>query len=689
MKNRLLLKMLRPLAVALLLCLTVTLRAEPWTPFHDAYASIPDKETVFRPGGAWFPYPAYSDRAAWEELTRPFRGQILRRAEKYLDYTWEEQRASSYLKYEKTGDRKLAFPEENNRMALIALTLGELAEGKGRFLLQLADGLWFLSRQPSWAHLEHTKYQTSHRDLPTDDEQVISLHSANTGACIAVAWHFFHEALDRLDPSISRAVVRSVDRQILTPFLDTAKDSTSHSIWTGFVHPKGRRLNNWNPYCNHHVLTAFLLMERDPQRLLQAMERSTRSVDIYLSDLIPDGACEEGPGYWDMSFGKVYDYARTLYDASGGRIDLFSDPRIRRMGEFKSKTYLADGWVMCFGDGLPRDAGGAGLLYRFGSDTGSRELVDFSLYLLRDRAHGRFSTPLLNFGQLDGTYRQLETMRYQKALQSDGAKRVEEAGSWQAACYRLRADVQGEWYPDSEYAILRKGSAVLAVKGGSNGESHNHNDVGSGILLLGGMPVLVDPGVGTYVKETFGPKRYTIWTMQSDWHNLPRIGGVSQHAGMEYHAKNTRCDLKSGSFSTDIAGAYPEEAACRSWVRSYSIESDRSVTVSDRFVLDSRRDPDDIHFIVRGEVALPGEQLDGKVAGKGEALIRVRDFNGGRTGLVRVRYSRGLTLQKEIRKIEDTRISKGLGPELTRLCFRSAPDAPLKGSYFFTFLLER
>ena len=47
-------------------------------------------------------------------------------------------------------------------------------------------------------------------------------------------------------------------------------------------------------------------------------------------------------------------------------------------------------------------------------------------------------------------------------------------------------------------------------------------------LLDKPKPVILDPGVGTYVKETFGSKRYTLWNNQSDWHNLPLINGCSQ-----------------------------------------------------------------------------------------------------------------------------------------------------------------
>src|SRR5207237_4974079 len=34
-------------------------------------------------------------------------------------------------------------------------------------------------------------------------------------------------------------------------------------------------------------------------------------------------------------------------------------------------------------------------------------------------------------------------------------------------------------------------------------------------VALDGEPVLIDAGVGTYTRQTFSPRRYEIWTMQS------------------------------------------------------------------------------------------------------------------------------------------------------------------------------
>lgn len=651
--------------------------------FEQAFDSVKDQKAVFKPGGEWFPYPAYTDRESWDRMTEPFKAQIFKAADKYLNFDWELFKPSDYLKYEKTGDRKLALPEEHNRQAIIALTLGELADGTGKYLGKLVDGLWFMCQQYSWAHYQHTGYQASHRTLPSSEEYVISLHGANSAACIAVAYHFFHKEFDRLDPSISKAIEMAMETQVFTPFFNEAQDAGSHKIWTGFVKDNGKKLNNWTPYCDHHVLTCFLLMEKDQDRLLKALRRSVRIMDFYMSDQKSDGACDEGPGYWNMSFGKVYDYARTLYDASSGQADVFGTELIRRMGEYKSKTYFDGGWTLSFGDCTPRAAGSPDLLYRYGKDLGSRELTEFALYLLRDTKKKTFKTPSLNFGQLDGTYRQLETIRYQEDLDKTAEKYLS-GGDFYSVISWLRADVKSEFYPETGYAVLRKDKWNLGVKGGHNGESHNHNDVGSGILIWDTMPVILDPGVGTYVKDTFSARRYTIWTMQSQWHACPSINGVMQHNGSEFTAENTACNLKKGVFTTEIARAYEKKAACESWKRTWSLGSVECV-LKDEFKLSERKSADVENFPIRGEVALPGETVGTMKAGAKEVIIHIDTFEKGRDGYISVRFSGNLTPGKEVIPIKDKKLLRNLGDHFTRLYFKSDDNAPLSGTYTIKF----
>ena len=72
------------------------------------------------------------------------------------------------------------------------------------------------------------------------------------------------------------------------------------------------------------------------------------------------------------------------------------------------------------------------------------------------------------------------------------------------------------WFSDSKVAIFRENEDTskglyLAVKGGHNGESHNHLDVGCIVVYHDGAPVIIDPGVGSYNNGFFGTARYGRW----------------------------------------------------------------------------------------------------------------------------------------------------------------------------------
>jgi hypothetical protein len=75
--------------------------------------------------------------------------------------------------------------------------------------------------------------------------------------------------------------------------------------------------------------------------------------------------------------------------------------------------------------------------------------------------------------------------------------------------------------------------------------------------------------------------------MQSGFHNIPVINGVEQKDGANYKAKNStfRADGKSATFSTEIAGAYPENARVKSWVRSYTLNRSKNFVISDKYEL--------------------------------------------------------------------------------------------------------
>lgn len=152
--------------------------------------------------------------------------------------------------------------------------------------------------------------------------------------------------------------------------------------------------------------------------------------------------------------------------------------------------------------------------------------------------------------------------------------------------------VKDFYFPDWDVVIAREETNAkgfyFTAKGGDNNEHHNHNDVGSFMLYYDGKPVFMDVGVGTYTRQTFSPERYSIWTMQSNYHNLPLINGVAQKAGGEFKATGSNYHLKNNQvcFQTDIAAAYPKEAAVKSWERSFEFRREDGLIITEHFQLE-------------------------------------------------------------------------------------------------------
>ena len=212
----------------------------------------------------------------------------------------------------------------------------------------------------------------------------------------------------------------------------------------------------------------------------------------------------------------------------------------------------------------------------------------------------------------------------------------------------------------------------LAAKGGHNNESHNHNDVGSFILAIDNLPVMIDVGVGTYTRKTFSRERYSIWTMQSNYHNLPIINGQPEVFGASYKAGKVSVDKKQCLFTADIAQAYPAGAAIDAWLRSYQLKNN-SLIVTDDFTLKEKKAANQLNFMTWGEV---------DTSKKGRIRIRVN-------GVSAVLNYDDATFTPAIEKIDltDPRLSKVWGDAVYRITL-TAKEQTLKGTYRCTISRE-
>jgi hypothetical protein len=595
------------------------------------------------PKSSWIKYPAYHDRAAWTAFTGPLQQKLVAAGEKYLNYEWKVVKASEYMEYERSGSRvAMENPFGANNTALSRLVFAELAEGKGRFMDQIINGVWHDCEMTSWALSAHLGVQKSKRSLPDDTEQIIDLTSGDLGSFLSWTWYFFHDTWDKINPVISARLYRNIRSRILEPYM-----SRNDFWWQALQGKPGRLVNNWNPWCNFNVLACFLLLEENKDTLAAAVYKTMTSVDQFINYVKEDGACEEGPSYWGHAAGKLYDYLQLLNNATGGKISIFNHPMIKSMGEYISRSYVGDGWVVNFADASAKGGGEPGLIYRYGKATGSREMQQFAAYLIAQRSGYELNADRDFFRTIENIASYESVLKEQPALTT--------------APYT--------WYPQTQVCYIKnKQGFFFAAKGGHNNESHNHNDVGSFALYADRIPVFIDAGVGTYTRQTFSAERYSIWTMQSNFHNLPLINGVPQSYGASYQAKDVRFDAGKNTFHLDISGAYPAAASVHTWVRTYTLSDENGLTFSDEFQLSATKEPNQLYFLTW---ARPDISHEGKI---------LLEKNGQH---IEMKYdAAAFTASVEVIPQTDTRLSNVWGSEIYRLQL-TARQKTLSGKYTF------
>lgn len=591
----------------------------------------------------WVPYPHYSNRAAWDSIYGKNKAAIILRGERQLNYQWKYIPFTNYLEYEKSGNRNIMQnPNSENNNALADLVIAELAEGKGRFMPQIINGVFYNCERSSWVLSAHLPAQQSKRATPDFREQVIDLGSAELGAFLSWVHYFFKAEFDKVDPMIAARLHHELTQKIILPYRNN-----DHFWWLAF-HPRpDGMVNNWNPWTNFNCIQTIALLETDMAQLSSDVHRSMRSVDKFINYVNEDGACEEGPSYWGHAAGKLYDYLELLQLMSNGNLSIMNHKMIKDMGEYISRSYVGNDWVVNFADASARFSSNAGVIFRYGKAVNSAEMMGFAAHLVQEKGKNPIS-----FG-ID-FFRYLESLRYNEELMNYPTK-------------YSTPDIT--IYNQTQFYYFKNNKAFLAVKGGYNAESHNHNDAGTFSLWVNQSPVLIDAGVGTYVRQTFGPERYSIWTMRSNYHNLPSINNVEQAFGKEYKARNIKINSKNKSIVMDIAGAYPDSANVKTWNRTYKLENNR-LLIDDAFELRKATKHNSLHFMLWGDIVLKNGVVELIQNGKTHKLLY--DKNAFEATIDTI-------------ALDDSRLSNVWGDKIYRLNLK-AKKISTKGKYNFSIL---
>ncbi|MCI9858556.1 heparinase II/III domain-containing protein [Microbacterium proteolyticum] len=591
---------------------------------------------TLRPPEDALPVAPAHDRAVWGAhgtADQSTVAAVLSRASDDLGTSWPVALASAAARVHGDGDRESweSVVFERQRRLSRAVVAAAVTE-EGRWLDEVLDGVWLLCEQSSWCWPAHDDAHAVGSVLAIPDRPFLDLGAGEVAAQLAWVDHLVGEALETAYPGVRARVRREVRRRVFDSFT-TRRDWH----WIGL----DGDVHNWNPWIHGNVITAALRLldgpgEREERGEIIAL--ALEGMDRYVTALPLDGAIDEGYGYWWNGACRALEALDVVSFATEGHLDAAEVPALSATVAFPHRSHLGGDWYLNLADGQAKPPSDQPwhALHRSARAVGDDDAVAHAA------SHRRPGVPAAT--ETFGLGRLLRGM-----TDTD----------WIEAAAVPPPLIDRVWLPSTEVLLARGRSGstaglTVAVKGGHNGEHHNHNDVGSFVLASDGVPVVVDVGRPTYTKQTFGPDRYDIWTMQSAWHNTPVIDGQQQSPGPEYRARDVTVTLDEATveWSADLAGAYPDGAAA-SWQRHVSFGEGR-VRVRDEWrsaVGAAHR----WHLVLAGKVDV---DADG-------ATASVRPLSGA-TPVV-IRWPAGVRSTVTRRTLEDPLLTDVWGTSLTRL----------------------
>ena len=483
-----------------------------------------------------------ADDTFWRDsIPVEMRQSYITYGEQYLDKPWEALPWTVFAENKQTGNRvnyeAICFAK---RRQLAALVMAEIMEGKGRFMSDIIDGMGSFCEETWWGIPAHYS-----KTIPLAELQEVDLFNAETANLIVWTKYMLQKQFDAFSPDLCQRIDREIERRILVPAVE-------NNYWWKTAGM------NWNPWICSNWLSCVLICEKDEARKTEAIRQIKQATQAFIDAYPEDGGCDEGPGYWDRAAASLFEVLRLMPDFQGDM------DKIRKMAAYAYKTYIGNDYCVNFADAHENKAvQQINIVYPFGLWLNDQTMREFGAYLGHQK---NILTEPATLYDKSGNFPTLSReLFFLHHIRDFIAEKPREP---------LLKDV---WLPDLQIMTARRGNLFVAMKGGTNGENHNHNDVGSFVVYLNGEPLFLDPGVGEYTAQTFSKDRYSIWTMQSQYHNLPQINGFDQKDGKEY--ATTVISHKDGQVTLDLAKAYPTEASVKSWKRSVTaMKSGISVT---------------------------------------------------------------------------------------------------------------
>ena len=518
-------------------------------------------------------FPTIDERDAWERMPKDQKDTLVELGEQYMDYQWPTIPATEYMRYAREGNR-LDFerPYCYRRTVLLRLVMAECVENKGRFIDDIINGFWVILDESTWVASAHNNnyppVELKDAPLPqntTNDSTIYVDHFAgDAGTQLAVLAYIIRPRLDAVTPMVYERIVHELHRRIIRPFVE-------HDDFGWMGSDEEPHVSNWLPWCVSNCLCTTAMVCEDADLRDKVIEKAMRLNDRYMRTVAEDGGCEEGSRYSLQTLTTLFACAEIMHAMTNGKICVYDDPKLRAFSTFISKMHIDGNQFTMFADADRYNLTPTECAWIFARHVENKELEQLALAMRSDAYYGIRDVYVVQHVY----YRLREIFSYADF----------------AACPPVSAPYEADcWYPGIQMVMARenpgkKEGLFFAAKGGTNGEHHNHNDIGSFMLYSDGCPAVIDMGAGDYTATSFGPLRYIEHPQTaSSHHNLPMVNGVQQKDGVEYKATNVTYENRGDDvrFGLNIESAYPAESGMHRWHREFVFDrAARSLTVED------------------------------------------------------------------------------------------------------------
>jgi hypothetical protein len=375
----------------------------------------------------------------------------------------------------------------------------------------------------------------------------------------------------KLDPKLVEEVKENLIQTIIEPYKKDLKLAQTKKMRFGFDScPWIGNPGNWNAVCTANIIYIAMVVLDDKKELASLIAQSQENIETYLKSYEDDGYLSEGIRYWSYGFSHFILLSECLLKITNGEINLYEIPKVKKIIEFPLKAKIGENTNLNF-EYYP--------LFTDNSNPIRDAKNNFEWYILSKRANLPFevSSPRKH-AYKDTRFDLLHSIPKPKETYSP---------------IEIELPTDPSYFKSAGMLISRwaGGNEVLAIKGGTNSEDHNHNDIGSYTLFTKiqfdeMLPVTGDLGDIEYTRENIGTNRYKFDLLSSYGHPVPTVDEQLQNNHPNARAKVllAKVDEDEDKISYDLIDAYSVKGLKKLQREVVSKKTkDQALIVTDKF----------------------------------------------------------------------------------------------------------